>query len=89
LVRVGDDSAPVSEEYSGTEVAAIEIPESIDTLIETTPALAQRWRASTRAAISDAIDAGLVAEEFFRVERGGRSVGIYLLKKKSQINSGG
>ena len=82
LVRIGEDNAPVSEEYSGTERAVIEIPGTTDSLVETAPELALRWRASTRAAFVDAIDAGMVAEEFFRVERAGRSVGVYLLNKK-------
>jgi len=87
LVSVGHDSAPVSKEYSDTEAALIEIPGAIDSVVEITPELALRWRASTRAAFVDAIDAGMVAEEFFRVERAGRSVGTYLLNKKSKSNS--
>jgi predicted GNAT superfamily acetyltransferase len=83
LVSVGDDNAPVSEEYSGTGRAVIEIPGGIDSLAETTPELAQRWRAATRTAFGDAIGAGLIAEEFFRVESAARSVGTYLLNKKS------
>src|SRR6267378_2703456 len=73
LVRVGNNNAPVSEKYSGTEGAIIEIPGGIDSLAETTPELALRWRAATRAAFVDAIGAGLIAEEFFRVERAGGS----------------
>ena len=83
LVRVGDNNAPVSEKYSGTGGAIIEIPEGIDSLAETTPELALRWRAATRAAFVDAIGAGLIAEEFFRVEIAGGSAGIYLLNNKS------
>ena len=83
LVRVGDDNAPLSEEYSGTTGAVIEIPGGIDSLAKTTPELALRWRAATRAAFVDALGAGMVVEEFFRVESEGRSVGAYLLNKKS------
>jgi len=73
LVRVGDNNVPVSEKYSGTDGAIIEIPGEIDSLAETTPELALRWRAATRAAFVDAIGGGLIVEEFFRVERAGGS----------------
>lgn len=82
LVRVGEDNAPVCMEYTGAKSPVIEIPFGIDSLVETDPALARRWRESTRLAFSNAIDAGLVVEEFFRVEREGRSVGIYLLNRE-------
>jgi predicted GNAT superfamily acetyltransferase len=83
LVRVGEDNKPVCSEYRGTESSAIEIPSGIDSLVETDPALARRWRESTRVAFTSAIDAGLVVEDFFRLERKEQPVGIYLLNKKS------
>ncbi|MGI8896957.1 MAG: hypothetical protein ACR2IB_01065 [Pyrinomonadaceae bacterium] len=83
LVRVGKNNTPVCMEYPGAESSIIEIPGEIDSLVETDQALACRWRESTRVAFISAIDAGLVVEEFSRVEREGRSVGIYLLNRES------
>ena len=82
LVRVGQDNKPVCSEYRGADGSAIEIPIGIDSLVETDPALARRWRESTRVAFTSAINAGLVVEDFFRLERQERPVGIYLLSKK-------
>ncbi len=86
LVRVGENNAPVCMEYSGAESSVIEITAGIDSLVETDPALARAWRESTRVAFAGAIDAGLVVEEFFRVEREGRPVGIYLLNRKNWLS---
>lgn len=83
LVRFGENNAPVCMEYPGAESLVIEIPVSIDSLVETDSALARRWRESTRVAFTSAIDAGLVVEDFFRLERRERPVGIYLLNRKS------
>lgn len=83
LVRVGVNHEPVCMEYPGAESSVIEIPAGIDSLVETDPALACRWRESTRGAFTSAIDAGLVVEDFFRLERKERPVGIYLLNRES------
>jgi predicted GNAT superfamily acetyltransferase len=83
LVRVDANNAPVCTKYWGTESSAIEIPIGIDSLVETDPTLARRWREMTRVAFTSAIDAGLVVEDFFRLEREGRPAGIYLLNKGS------
>jgi chorismate synthase len=81
LVQVGEHSAPVFTEYSGTDSLVIEIPLGIDSLVKTDPTLALRWRETTRIAFTSAIDAGLIVEDFFRLERMERPAGIYLLKK--------
>lgn len=80
LVRVLNNNTPGCLDYPGTESSVIEIPSSIDSLVETDPVLAHRWREATRAAFTSALDAGLLVEDFFRVERAGQRVGIYLLK---------
>lgn len=82
LVRVDEDNAPVCTEISGTDSALIEIPVDIDLVVKTDPMLARRWRESTRAAFTHAIDAGMVVEDFFRIERRGQRVGIYLMNRK-------
>jgi chorismate synthase len=81
LLQVNENNAPVSTDYSGADSAGIEIPASIDSLVEGDLALARRWREMTRAAFTSAIDAGLVVEDFYRVERSGQRVGIYLLTR--------
>jgi predicted GNAT superfamily acetyltransferase len=83
LVRIGENNAPIRSEYRGAPISAIEIPVGIDSLVETDAALARRWRRATRLSFTSAIDAGLVVEDFFRLERNGRQVGLYLLNKKS------
>ncbi len=83
LVRVGENNTPVCMEYPGAESSVIEIPVGIDSLVETDPALARRWRESTRVAFTSAIKAGLIVEDFFRLEQEERPVGIYLLNRKS------
>jgi len=86
LVRVGEDNAPVGIRYSCSETAVIEIPGAIDYLVETDPALARSWRETTRVAFTSAIDAGLVVEDFFRLERTERPAGIYLLRREALQN---
>jgi predicted GNAT superfamily acetyltransferase len=82
LVRVGENNAPVSLAYSGGASSIIEIPDGIDSLVETDLRLAHRWREATRVAFTSAIDAGLVVEDFFKFERTKGPVGIYLLTRK-------
>jgi chorismate synthase len=83
LVRVSENYVPVCMEYSGADSSVIEIPIGIDSLVESDPALARRWRETTRVAFTSAIDAGLVVEDFVRLERKERPVGIYLLNRRS------
>lgn len=81
LVRVLNDNSPEGMDYPGTESSVIEIPSSIDSLVEADPLLARRWREATRVAFTSAIDSGLLVEDFFKTERQGQGVGVYLLKK--------
>lgn len=83
LVRVSGDNSPELLEYRGTETASIEIPMVIDSVVETDPALARRWRETTRVAFTSALDGGLIVQDFFRRERQGRTVGRYLLTRES------
>ena len=82
LVSVGENNAPVWMDYPGGESSVIEIPDRIDSIIETDPALARGWRESTRVAFTSAINAGLVVEDFFRIKREERTVGTYLLNRE-------
>ncbi len=83
LVRVGENDAPVWMDYPGADSSVIEVPDKIDSIVESDPALAHRWRESTRVAFTSAIEAGLVVQDFFRLKREERQVGIYLLNKES------
>ncbi|MFN2512332.1 MAG: GNAT family N-acetyltransferase [Pyrinomonadaceae bacterium] len=83
LVSVGQHNAPVWTHYTGAESLVIEVPDKIDLIVETDPALAHRWRESTRVAFTSAIEAGLVVADFFSVKRKERRVGIYLLNRES------
>jgi len=82
LVRVGEKNAPVCMEYPGGESSIIEVPVGINSLVETDPVLARRWREATRVAFTSAIDAGLVVEDFW-LERKEQPAGIYILNRKS------
>jgi predicted GNAT superfamily acetyltransferase len=82
LVRVEEDGSPHINNISGLlrqMQALIEIPGSIGTLQQTDPGLAVTWREATRRAFSRALAAGYLVEEFYRLEKQGRSYGAYLL----------
>jgi predicted GNAT superfamily acetyltransferase len=78
LVRVGADEAPErGDAIADQDHLAIEIPSSIDALLERSPETALRWRAETRWAFTEALKAGYFVEAFEK--RAGR----YLLTKGS------
>lgn len=60
---------------------AIEIPGDIAQLERDDIALARQWRAATRWAFTEALDAGFVVQEFCRSIRGQQGPGAYLLEK--------
>lgn len=71
LVRVGADESPERGDPIGDqEQVAIEIPSNIDALPRET---ALKWRAETRCAFTEALDAGYIVESFVS--------GKYLLTK--------
>jgi predicted GNAT superfamily acetyltransferase len=84
LVRVGNNGLPhinnVNELLAQMH-AVIEIPGSIDTLQQTEPELAVAWRDATRQAFSEALAAGFVVEEFYRMSWEGQRFGAYLLRR--------
>jgi predicted GNAT superfamily acetyltransferase len=91
LIQVGRGGLPRinnADELLGQMYAVIEIPGSIDTSQQTDPGLAVTWREATRRAFSQALAAGYLVEEFYRLEEHGRSYGAYLLsagKKMADI----
>jgi predicted GNAT superfamily acetyltransferase len=78
LVRVGADEAPErGDMIAGQDHVAIEIPSSIDVLLQRSPETALRWRAETRRAFTEALEAGYIVKSFIRHQK----VGKYLLSK--------
>jgi predicted GNAT superfamily acetyltransferase len=83
LVRCSDTNAP---ERAATiddvdVVAAIEIPEDINSIERSEPNLARRWREETRRAFSDAIAAGFIVRDFVRRTRNDQTAGVYFLSR--------
>jgi predicted GNAT superfamily acetyltransferase len=46
------------------------------------PPLAVAWRNATRSAFTEALTAGYIVDEFYRLDRHGELVGCYLLSLK-------
>lgn len=88
LVRVGEDDAPSGESDDASARggrALIEIPGHIGELEKRDAGLARAWRLATRRAFTAAIGAGRLVEEFYRVDRGARRVGVYLLTHGKRV----
>ena len=58
---------------------AIEIPADINAMEGKDIQLARAWRIATRKAFTDALDAGLIVEDFYRTGEPTRSIGVYVL----------
>jgi predicted GNAT superfamily acetyltransferase len=83
LVRVGAGEEPITiAPQLDQPVFTIEIPESINALLDRDAALAASWREATREAFTKLLEDGFVVTEFHRVRRHGRDVGRYLLRKE-------
>jgi predicted GNAT superfamily acetyltransferase len=81
VIRVGGNDEPVSgdEPQLNQHYVMIEIPENINMLLKKNVGLAVRWREATRSAFTKSMAAGFFVDEFYRVERGEKKVGTYLL----------
>ncbi len=82
LVRLGDNDWPQLRDLAKGEARPfmlIEIPASIGTIQQRDPKLAVAWREATRQAFTEAMAAGYLVEEFYRLHRDGRPLGAYLL----------
>jgi len=83
LVQTGSDGWPMSQPLAAVdEQVVIEIPADIGLLQQQSPQLAVAWRNATRSAFTEAFAAGLIVEEFYRLDRHGELVGCYLLSSK-------
>jgi predicted GNAT superfamily acetyltransferase len=86
LIRVGEDGLPRPDNMDKLHTqrqAVIEIPARIDTLQQIKPGSAFIWREATRSAFSQALAAGYLVEEFYRIEEHGP--GAYLLSAGKKI----
>jgi predicted GNAT superfamily acetyltransferase len=84
LVSLGADGSPVDARRvkdARGGLISIELPGDIDALRQEDTERALRWRVATRIAFLKALSAGYGVEEFVRVERDGRRVGAYLLRR--------
>ena len=87
IVEVGSDGSPRSHDpilEAGVDLAYIEIPGDISSIEQQDPDLSKQWRLSTRRSFINAFEAGFVAEDFLREERGEAIVGKYLLSRTAR-----
>ena len=82
LVRIGPNLSPQRIGSAGRlkgESTLIEVPWDIVALEQERPALATQWREATRWAFNEQSASGYLVEEFYRQNRDGLKLGIYLL----------
>jgi predicted GNAT superfamily acetyltransferase len=87
LVRVTPKNTPQlapSTDVLSQKYLSIEIPGDINSLQRESPTLAAKWREATRGAFSKAFDAGFLVEDFYGSTRNDRSLGTYLLSRRSE-----
>ncbi len=83
LVKMAPDGSPRTCAMVDQDYLLIDVPADIGVLQQQNPELAVAWRNATRAAFTEALDAGYTVEEFYRIEREGQSAGCYLLSSKT------
>jgi predicted GNAT superfamily acetyltransferase len=84
LIKFGTDEFPLASDFDeGLEAkhALIEIPSNINDLVKRNGELAKKWRESTRYAFTEAIKKGFLVKNFYRINRGDRKHGVYLLSR--------
>jgi predicted GNAT superfamily acetyltransferase len=88
LVEFREDNAPRCYELSNDlspERIAIEIPADINALERQSGELTFAWREATRRAFTESIAAGYLVEDFYRLTRGERQYGTYLLSRQKKV----
>jgi len=83
LVKMAPDGSPETRAMVDRDYLLIDVPGDIGVLQQQNPELAVAWRNATRAAFTDALEAGYTVEEFYRIEREGLAAGCYLLSSKT------
>ena len=71
LVKMSPDGSPDRRAMVDRDYLLIDVPADIGVLQQQNPELAVAWRHATRAAFTDALNAGYTVEEFYRIEREG------------------
>jgi len=84
LVKTGPDGWPQRRPVAvpTEERVLIDVPADISLLQQQNPQLAVAWRNATRSAFTEALAAGYIVEEFYRLDRHGELAGCYLLSSK-------
>jgi predicted GNAT superfamily acetyltransferase len=86
LLRFNGDGKPVQTDLQAAQArqrVVIEIPGDILEIEKKAPDLARQWRAETRWAFTEALNAGFLVTEFCRRIRGQQGPGAYLLERAS------
>lgn len=82
LIQVSAGQTPQrieAPQVLGSECLSIEIPWDFNGLQHEQPKLAVDWREATRWAFKKALESNYLVEDFYRVNKGDYSVGVYLL----------
>jgi predicted GNAT superfamily acetyltransferase len=84
LVKIAPDGWPQRPAVNSLDEdhVLIDVPADIGLLQQQNPELAIAWRNATRSAFTEALGAGYIVEEFYRVDRQGQLAGCYLLSSK-------
>jgi predicted GNAT superfamily acetyltransferase len=69
------------DDASSNDRLSIEIPADINAIEKNDAGLAAEWRSSTRQAFTTAINSGFIVEDFFRSDRSGDPIGVYVLSR--------
>ena len=85
LVKTAPDGWPQTRAICSLDrdSVLIHVPADIGELQQQNPEQAVAWRNATRSAFTDALGAGYIVQEFYRIERDGQSAGCYLLSSKT------
>ena len=84
LVKIAPDGWPQRQtvDLLAEDHVLIDVPADIGLLQQQNSESAVAWRNVTRSAFTDALSAGYIVEEFYRVGRQGQLAGCYLLSSK-------
>jgi len=88
LVQVSSGWEPrknTDSELFGRNHLSLEIPWDINDLQRERPKLAVEWRKAVRWAFTEAIAAGFLVEEFHRLAKRDRVIGVYILSRRNKF----
>ena len=88
LVEIDENDRPLGKDLDeglSGDHALIEIPADINALERQSSELAFEWRMATRRAFTEALAAGFLVDDFYRVSRSARPFGVYILSRKNDL----